>query len=131
MNMSGRPPTHAVSTEGDLNLSAGRRTWTGKLDTPTRALLDEDARYFLHQSLSTPCLDVIESARGTELVDVSGRHILDFHGNSVHQLGHGHPRVVAAIKAQLDVLPFSPRRYTNRPAIELARRLAELAPGAL
>ena len=56
---------------------------------------------------------------------------MDFHGNSVHQVGHGHPRVVEAIKAQLDVLPFCPRRYTNQVAIDLARRLAQLAPGNL
>jgi 4-aminobutyrate aminotransferase len=56
---------------------------------------------------------------------------MDFHGNSVHQVGHGHPRVIAAIKAQLDQLPFCPRRYTNQVAIDLARRLADLAPGDL
>ena len=65
------------------------------------------------------------------LIDVEGRRILDFHGNSVHQLGHGHPKVVAAIKAELDVLPFCPRRFTNGAAIALARKLVETAPGAL
>jgi 4-aminobutyrate aminotransferase len=125
------PAKGEVATEGDVNLSPARQAWIDKLDTPTRALLDEDARYFLHQSLSTPCLDVIESAGGAELIAMSGRRILDFHGNSVHQLGYGHPRIVAAIKAHLDTLPFCPRRYTNRPAIELARRLAEIAPGNL
>src|SRR5262249_12832681 len=38
---------------------------------------------------------------------------------------------IAAIKAQLDQLPFCTRRYTNIPAIRLARKLAELAPGSL
>src|SRR5688572_7069862 len=52
---------------------------------------------------------------------------MDFHGNSVHQLGHGHPRVVAAMKRALDTLPFSPRRYTNAYAVELARKLAQLS----
>lgn len=93
-----------------------------------RALLDEDARYFLHQALSTPCLNAVESCRGSVLIDVDGREILDFHGNSAHQIGYGHPRVIEAIRGQLDALPFSPRRYTNRPAIELAKRLAGLAP---
>jgi 4-aminobutyrate aminotransferase len=46
-------------------------------------------------------------------------------------LGHGHPRVVAALKAELDRLPFSPRRYTNRAAIAFARRLAEVTPAGL
>jgi 4-aminobutyrate aminotransferase len=118
-------------SEGDVNRSPLRAAWRAGLSDETIALLDQDERYFLHQSLSTPCLDVIERAEGATLIDIEGRRILDFHGNSVHQLGHGHPRVVAAIKAELDRLPFSPRRYTNRTAIELARRLAELAPGDL
>ncbi len=119
------------AAEGDTNTSPTRAAWHDRLDAETQALLDEDARWFLHQSLSTPCLDVLESADGATLTDIAGRSFLDFHGNSVHQLGHGHPRVIAAIKAQLDTLCFSPRRFTNRPAIALARRLAELAPGNL
>ncbi|MFO1039914.1 MAG: aspartate aminotransferase family protein [Geminicoccaceae bacterium] len=119
------------TTEGDVNLSPARAAWTERLGPEIRALLDEDARWFLHQSLSTPCLDVLERTEGPWLIDTEGRRFLDFHGNSVHQLGHGHPRVVQAIKDTLDVLPFSPRRYTNRLAIDLARRLAEAAPGDL
>ena len=47
---------------------------------------------FLHQSLSTPCLDALESCEGIWLTDVEGRRIMDFHGNSVHQVGYRHPR---------------------------------------
>jgi 4-aminobutyrate aminotransferase len=115
-------------SEGDVNRSPLRAAWRAGLSVETQRLLDEDERYFLSQSLSTPCLDVIERAEGAILVDVEGREILDFHGNSAHQLGHGHPKVVAAIKAELDRLPFCPRRYANRPAIALAQRLSELAP---
>jgi len=64
-------------------------------------------------------------------MDSAGRRYLDFHGNAVHQVGYGNPRVVSAVVEQLHKLPFSPRRYTNRPAIALARKLAELAPGDL
>jgi 4-aminobutyrate aminotransferase len=39
--------------------------------------------------------------------------------------------VIEAIKAQMDELPFCTRRYTNIPAIKLAKKLAELAPGDL
>ena len=120
-----------AASEGDTNGSPLRAAWRAGLGAETRGLLDADERHFIRQSLSTPCLDAIERAEGPWLVDVEGRRILDFHGNSVHQLGHGHPRVVAAIKDQIDRLPFSPRRYTNRPAIDLARRLGEVAPGAL
>jgi 4-aminobutyrate aminotransferase len=123
------PPERA---EGDINLSPRRRQWSEQhLDDATRAILDEDAELFLHQSLSTPCLNALQGSEGIYLEDTQGRRIMDFHGNSVHQVGHGHPRVIEAIKAQLDVLPFCPRRYTNQVAIDLARRLAELAPGDL
>jgi 4-aminobutyrate aminotransferase len=56
---------------------------------------------------------------------------MDFHGNSVHQVGFGNPRVIEAIKAQMDELSFCTRRYTNIPAIQLAKKLTELAPGDL
>ncbi len=118
-------------SEGDVNLSPLRAAWRAGLGAETTALLDEDERFFLHQSLSTPCLDAIERAEGAWLFTVDGRRILDFHGNSVHQLGHGHPRVVAAVKAALDTLPFSPRRYTNAHAVGFARALAEAAPDPL
>ncbi len=120
-----------LRSEGDLNLSPRRQAWQARLDEQTRRWLAEDAKYFLHQSLSTPCLDVLARCQGAWLEDLEGRRFLDFHGNSVHQVGFGHPRVVAAISAQLQTLSFCSRRYTNIPAILLARRLAELAPGTL
>ena len=121
-----------LAAEGDVNLSPLRKRWEAERLAPaTRALLAEDARYFLRQSLSTPCFNALESAAGIWLVDVEGRRYMDFHGNSVHQVGHGHPRVVQAVKDALDTLPFSPRRFTNKAAVALARRLTELAPGDL
>ena len=101
------------------------------LNAETRRWLEEDAKWFLHQSLSTPCLNVLRGCRGAVLEDWQGRELLDFHGNNVHQVGFGHPRVIAAITRQMQELSFCPRRYTNLPAIELARTLAELAPGRL
>lgn len=119
----------ADQAEGDINLGERRQAWQAEhLDTPTRQLLDEDARWFLHQSMSTPCLNALAGAQGAWLTDLAGRRILDFHGNSLHQVGYGHPKVKAAISAALDALPFSPRRYTNVAAVELARRLCQAAP---
>ena len=121
-------PDKDLSSEGDVNLSGRRKAWQDKnVAAAARALLDEDARYFLHQSLSTPCLTALKSASGIWLETVDGRRIMDFHGNSVHQLGHGHPRVVEAVKRALDTLPFSPRRYTNRYAVDLAKKLSALS----
>lgn len=115
--------------EGDVNLGDRRQTWrAAHLDDTTREWLEEDQRWFLHQSMSTPCLNALTGAEGAWLTDVAGRRILDFHGNSLHQIGYGHPKVVAALRDTLEQLPFSPRRYTNRPAIDLARRLCTAAP---
>ena len=132
MATSSRNTPKDSSAEGDVNLSGKRALWQHEnVGAGARALLDDDARYFLHQSLSTPCLSAIKSAAGIWLEDVDGRRVMDFHGNSVHQLGHGHPRVVEAVKRALDALPFSPRRYTNEYAVRLAQKLAALAPGDL
>ena len=120
-----------LRSEGEINLSPRRQAWNEEqLDESTRHWLEEDAKYFLHQSLSTPCLDVLARCEGAWLEDLQGRRFLDFHGNSVHQVGFGHPRVIRAIREQMDTLPFCTRRYTNIPAIELARRLTQLAPGS-
>jgi 4-aminobutyrate aminotransferase len=120
-----------LQSEGDSNLSRHRLAWQESyLDQETKDLLAADREHFFRQSLSTPCLNVLRGAQGSLLLDNQGRTILDFHGNSVHQVGYGHPQVVRAIEQQLRTLPFCPRRYTNVPAIELAARLAELAPGS-
>lgn len=122
-------PSDIDRSEGDVNLGDRRTAWQAQhIDPATRALLDEDARWFLHQSMSTPCLNALQGAQGAWLTDTAGCRILDFHGNSLHQIGYGHPAVLAAMRATLDTLPFSPRRYTNRPAVELARRLCQAAP---
>ncbi len=119
-------------SEGDINISPRRDRWQSEhLDADTRALLAEDERWFLRQSLSTPCLNVMRACGGAEIEDAQGRRYLDFHGNNVHQVGFGNPEVVAAIRRQLDELPFCTRRYTNRVAVDLARKLAEIAPGRL
>jgi len=129
-------PTNADETslrsEGDLNTTPLRAAWAAEhVGEEARAWLARDAAAFLHQSLSTPCLNVLQGADGAHIEDLAGKRYLDFHGNYVHQVGFGHPRVIAAIVEQLQALPFCTRRYTNIPAIELAEKLAQLAPGDL
>lgn len=121
-----------LKSEGDLNVSAHRHAWSKtQLDPESRYWLEEDAKYFLHQSLSTPCLDVLKGCAGATIQNLQGRSLLDFHGNNVHQVGFSHPRVIEAVIQQLNELPFCTRRYTNIPAIKLAKKLVELAPGHL
>ncbi len=121
-----------LKSEGDINLSPLRQAWhDNDLDVTTRNLMDEDAQYFLHQSLSTPCLNGLQSCDGIYLEDVQGRRYMDFHGNYVHQVGYGNPDVIAAITQQMQTLSFSVRRYTNETAVSLAKKLTQLAPGDL
>jgi 4-aminobutyrate aminotransferase len=123
---------HHLNTEGDLNLGESRRRWNAGIKDPaTLAALKADADSFLHQALSTPCLDVLESADGIQINTVSGGSYIDFHGNNVHQLGYNNRFIIDRVKEQMDVLAFSPRRYTNLPAIELAERLSSLTDYAL
>lgn len=118
-------------TEGDVNFSEARKNWYQVLDSTTMNLLDEDANVFLHQSLSTPCLDVIESCEGIYIADISGKKYMDFHGNNVHQIGYRNPYVLEKVKQQMDLMPFSPRRFTNKIAIEFASKLLSLFPNHL
>jgi len=130
--MPPEPRPEPDRTEGDLNTSSRRVSWQREhVDAEARRWLAEDEKYFLRQSLSTPCLNVLRSASGIHVEDLQGRQYMDFHGNNVHQVGFAHPKVVEAVKAQLDQLPFCTRRYTNVPAIRLAAKLTQLAPGRL
>lgn len=121
-----------LRTEGDLNISPLRSAWSAEnIDSQTQKLLDQDSKYFLHQSLSTPCLNVLSKCDGIYIEDINGNRIMDFHGNNVHQVGFGNPDVIEAIKSQIDQLSFCTRRYTNLPAIKLAQKLVEITSGQL
>ncbi|WP_440134356.1 aspartate aminotransferase family protein [Chitinophaga sancti] len=110
--------------EGDINLSENRQQWMSRhIDAATTELLKADAQVFLHQSLSTPCMDVLTGAAGIYIINQQGKKYMDFHGNSVHQLGYQNKYITDRVKAQMDTLAFSPRRFTNVPAIQLAERL--------
>lgn len=87
--------------------------------------LARDAGVFFHQHGSSPCVDDVVAAQGVWLTTSSGARLIDLHGNSVHHIGHAHPRLLQAIKTQLDDLAFSPRRFANGPATELAERLTQ------
>ncbi|PKG74088.1 4-aminobutyrate--2-oxoglutarate transaminase [Shewanella sp. GutCb] len=73
----------------------------------------------------------VDKALNAELWDVEGHRYIDFGtGIAVCNTGHSHPKVVAAVKAQLD--KFSHTCVMINPyesAVELAEKLTELAPG--
>ncbi|EIV8645068.1 aspartate aminotransferase family protein [Vibrio parahaemolyticus] len=124
-------PTHFRS-EGDVNTTPARQAWNASMDDErTQALLKRDSEVFLHQAMSTPCLDTLEAAEGIYIQDATGKKYMDFHGNNVHQLGYGHPHVTKRVQEQIAKLPFSPRRFTNETAIECAEKLTQICGGEL
>src|SRR6201995_2314464 len=67
---------------------------------------------------------------GVWLIDLDGRRYLDASGGAaVSCLGHGHPRVVAAIQAQAASLAYAHTSFfSNEPAERLAEFLVGRAP---
>lgn len=89
--------------------------------------------FFTHQAQTTPHPLGLEvsHAKGSYIYDQEGRAHLDFvAGVSACGLGHGHPRVVEAIKKQVDkymhVMVYG--EYVQRPAVEFAKLLASHLP---
>lgn len=98
-------------------------------------LIDWDLRHFWHSFTQMSEYEpmVIERAEGSWLVDVHGRRYLDGVSSLwCNLLGHRHPRIEAAIAQQLGKLPHATTLgMANVPAVELAKQLADLAPGEL
>ncbi|WP_022666376.1 (R)-1-hydroxy-2-aminoethylphosphonate ammonia-lyase [Desulfospira joergensenii] len=127
------PPTRFDMEQGDVNTTKNReRYWARNLSDRARDVFERDKQYFLHQNLSTPVLNVLAGASGIYIEDMDGRRYMDMHGNGVHNAGFNHPKIVQAVKDQLDRgLSFCPRRYTNKPAVDLAQKLAHITPDGL
>lgn len=100
------------------------------LGPASAGMVGRDAAVFFRQEGSSPCLSALRAASGPWLEDLDGRRYFDLHGNTAHHVGHAHPRLLQAVRAQLDELPFSPRRFANAAAVELAEKLVSLWPGA-
>lgn len=72
----------------------------------------------------------IARAEGVYLYTPEGRRILDFNSQLMSVLiGHGHPKVIEAIKAQLDTLIYVYPQTATEPRARLGRLLAEIVPG--
>ena len=72
----------------------------------------------------------VDRARGSELWDVSGKRYVDFAGGiGVMNVGHAHPRVMQAVKEQLDRATHTSFQVVHYESyLRLAERLCEVAP---
>ena len=95
-----------------------------------KKLLQRDERY-LSPSYTRAYPLVVERGSGAVIEDVDGNLFLDFTaGIAVVATGHCHPEVVAAIQNQAaKLIHMSGTDFYYQPEIDLAQRLAELAPG--
>jgi len=118
---------------GDSNATDMRsRYWERNLTPAARVTFEEDSQVFLHQSLSTPVMNVLSRAEGVYIYDVDGRAYIDMHGNGIHNVGFNNDSVIEAIISALqEKNTFTPRRYTNKHTVALARKLIEVSPAGL
>src|SRR5438445_1441315 len=95
-----------------------------------QALLERDQRH-VSPSYTRIYPLVVERGSGAVIQDVDGNLFLDFTaGIAVTSTGHCHPEVVAAIQDQAaKLIHMSGTDFYYQPQIDLAQRLAELAPG--
>ena len=99
---------------------------------PTNAELQERRDAAIARGISNQLPVYVARAENAELWDVEGRRYIDFAGGiAVLNTGHVHPRVKAAVAAQLEA--FSHTCFMVTPyavAVELAEKLNRLAPGS-
>ncbi len=96
--------------------------------------LKHDRSHVFHswsaQSLISPI--VVSKAEGSHFWDEAGKKYLDFSSQLVNvNIGHQHPKLVAAIKEQADRLCTIAPFHANDARSEAARLIAERAPGDL
>jgi putrescine aminotransferase len=86
----------------------------------------------LARLLSFAGFGVEMSASGCEITDHEGKTYLDcLGGYGTFALGHRHPRVVAAVKDQLDKMALGSKTFFSKPQADLAEKLAKIAPEGL
>ncbi len=122
-----------VNEQGDVNTSIRRQDYIDNhIVGEAKKIYERDEKVFLHQSLSTPVLQVLDYCDGAYLYDCNGKRYLDMHGNGVHNTGFNNDAVVDAVIGALKAKKtFIPRRYTNEAAVSLAEMLVAHAPQGL
>lgn len=103
------------------------------------SLVEYDRAHWIHPVASWTAHEergatVLRSGKGAYLTDIEGRELLDgFAGLWCVNIGYGHESVVAAAAEQLQRLPYATGyfHFGSEPAIQLAQKLADRAPGDL
>jgi 4-aminobutyrate aminotransferase/(S)-3-amino-2-methylpropionate transaminase len=96
----------------------------------TSAELAELRLKYVPRGITTAHPVVVDRAQGSELWDVEGRRYIDFAGGiGVMNVGHGHPRVMEAVREQLERATHTSFQVVAYESyLRLAERLCEVAP---
>jgi adenosylmethionine-8-amino-7-oxononanoate aminotransferase len=120
-------------------LSSVRHYAESEEEMLANSLIELDRAHLVHpfscyRSHEETGVRVLKSAKGATVTDASGKTLLDgFAGLWCVNIGYGQESVVEAAAKQLRELPYATGYFGlgSEPAIRLAARLAELAPGNL
>jgi len=105
----------------------------------SNSLIEQDRAHWIHPVASWTAhaargATILKSGKGSWLTDVNGRELLDgFAGLWCVNVGYGQDSIVKAAADQMTRLPYATGyfHFASEPAIELAAKLAERAPGDL
>jgi len=79
-----------------------------------------------------PAYPPLIRGEGARVFDVNGKTYLDFCSQTLNlNLGHCHPRIVDAVKKQLDRIYYTSSRFLDEPTLQLAKKLIEISPPQL
>jgi acetylornithine/N-succinyldiaminopimelate aminotransferase len=107
--------------------SAAKAEQTSAAPRTQNEIWMEKAKAHLLQNYKQQPITLVRG-KGTRLWDADGKEYLDLLGGiATCALGHCHPEVVSAVKAQLDTLWHVSNVFYSEPSIELAAQLTELS----
>ena len=99
--------------------------------SPNPGLAEKHAQFVLTPWVAQGGLraPVIDRGEGSFLIDEDGKRYFDLGSGLIAvNLGHAHPKAVAAIKAQADKIGYSAPGLFNRARAELAEELSKISP---
>lgn len=97
-------------------------------------IAESEKKYVIHSWMAQKDFKpfIVAGGKGAVIWDDTGKKYLDFSSQLFNvNLGHQHPKIIAAIKEQLDKLCYIGPGPANETRAELCRILAEITPGDL
>ncbi len=97
----------------------------------TNDIIDIEKKYMSYTTRVPYFPLVVDEAKGLTVTDIEGNEFIDFLSSAaVINTGHNHPRIVEAIKKQVDkCIHYTPAYMYHEPHTKLAQKIVEITPG--